>query len=428
MRNSNREASGYFILTLLFPFVGLIVSLVNWRKYWAKNAFWLACVYLGAVFIFLPEGMALGEGADSARYQMDLINFYGDNSSLLGVLAKYRIERGMMDFYQPIITYLISRFTDNAHVLFAVFALVFGFFYSRNVWYILDKLPNKKQGIFVILTILYFLICPITQINGVRMWTALHVYVYALMPYLLDRDKSKLWCLALAPLIHFSFLYVSLLGLVYVMLPERMKTGSRTLQIVALSTFIATLAVNSLNLDAVGGMLMEYSPESYEDRIELYVNQDLADRNAEGAALVNWYIAVSGLLKKWTIAVLLIFLFPCMKKYFKGEYGLNRLYLFALFLGAFANVMSLIPSGGRFQLVSMMFMVPVILLSIMKIPKTDNYYGMSKTAMFFLLIPVVVDIRRLFDFFGITAVFGNFFTAFFLESNVPLIEFVKQLL
>lgn len=425
-QNNNKSTS--LVLTFLFPFVGLIYSLANWRQSWAKNAFWLACVYLGAVFIFLPEGVALGEGTDSARYQMDLINFYGDNSSLFGVLAKYRIEHNMMDFYQPIITYLISRFTDNAHVLFAVFALVFGFFYSRNVWFILDKLPNKKQGIFVILTILYFLICPITQINGVRMWTALHVYVYALMPYLLDRDKSKLWCLALAPLIHFSFLYVSLLGFVYFMLSERMKTGSRTLQFVALSTFIATLAVNSLNLDAVGGMLMDYSPESYEDRIELYVNQDLADRNAEGAALSNWYIAVSGILKKWTIAVLLIFLYPCMKKFFKGEYGLNRLYLFALFLGAFANIMSLIPSGGRFQILSMMFMVPVILLTILRIPKTVSYYGMSEKAMLFLLIPVVVDFRRLFDFFGITAVFGNFITAFFWESNVPLIEFVKQLL
>lgn len=424
-KNNNLNALN---LTFLFPLAGLINSLANWRQSWAKNAFWLACIYLGAVFIFLPDGVAVGEGTDSARYQLDLIHFYDDNSSLFGVLAKYRIERNVMDFYQPILTYLISRFTNNAHVLFAVFAFVFGFFYSRNVWYVLDKLPNNKQGIFNVLTILFFLICPITQINGVRMWTALHVYVYALMPYLLDRDKSKLWCLTLAPLIHFSFLYVSLLGLVYVMLPERMKTGSRILQFVALSSFIATLAVNSLNLDSLYDMLLEYSPELYENRIELYVNQDLADRNAEGAALSNWYIAVSGLLKKWTIAVLLIFLFHCMKKYFKGDYGLTRLYIFALLLGAFANIMSLIPSGGRFQLVSMMFMVPMVLLSIMKIPKSDGYYGIARFAMLFLLIPVVVDFRRLFDFFGITAVFGNFITVFFWESNIPLIEFVKQLL
>lgn len=424
--NSSKQSA--LLLTFLFPFAGLVYSLAHWRESWAKNAFWLACIYLGAAFIFLPEGVALGEGADSARYQMDLIRLYGDNSSLLNVLAKYRLERGMMDFYQPILTYLVSRFTDNAHILFAVSAAVFGFFYSRNVWFILDKLPQKNQGIFVILTILYFLICPITQINGLRMWTALHVYVYALMPYLLDRDKSKLWWLAMAPLIHFSYLYVSLIGFAYVMLPERMKTGSRILQFIALFTFIASLMINSLNLDSVNGILMEYSPESYEDRIDLYVNQDLADRNAEGAALANWYIAVSGLLKKWTVAVLIVFLFPCMKKYFKDEYGLNRLYFFSLLIGAFANTLSLIPSGGRFQVLSMMFMVSVVMLSIMTIPRTDSYYGIAKFAMFFLLIPVIVDIRRLFDFFGITALFGNFITAFFWESNVPLIEFVKRLI
>lgn len=427
MEQNNTKSTALF-LTFIYPFAGLIYSLANWRQSWAKNAFWLACIYLGVVFIYYPEGTTLGVGADGGRYVLELENFYENGFDFLSVFAQYRLEKGSLDFYQLLVTYLVSCFTNNGHVLFSVFAIVFGFFYSRNIWYVLDRLPNNKQGIFIFLTILFFLICPITQINGVRMWTALHVYVYALMPYLLDRDKSKLWCLALAPLIHFSFLYVSLLGFAYVMLPERLKSASRFLQLVALFTYIASLLFNSLNVDAVGGMLMEYSPESYEDRIEMYVSQDVLDRRAEGAALANWYIAVSGILKKWTIAVLLIFLFPCMKKYFKGEYGLNRLYLFALFLGAFANIMSLIPSGGRFQILSMMFMVPVILLSIMWIPKADSYYGMTKTAMLFLLIPVVVDFRRLFDFFGITAVFGNFFTAFFLESNVPLIEFVKQLL
>lgn len=428
MKSANQETSGVSIITLLSPIIGLITSLANWRKPWAKNVFWLACVYLGAVFIYWPDGTRLGEGADAGRYAMDLIDLYGNNLSLLEVLARNRLERGVMDYYQPIITYIISRFTDNAHVLFAVFAAVFGFFYSRNVWYILDKLPNKKQGIFVILTILYFLICPITQINGVRMWTALHVYVYALMPYLLDRDKSRLWGLALAPLIHFSFMYVSLLGLAYVILPKHLKVKGGVMQITGLLTFIITLAINSVNLDVVNGMLMEYTPESYEDRIDMYVNQNAADRRAEGTALSNWYIAVSGLLKKWSIYVLLIFLFPCMKKYFKDDSSLNCLYLFSLIFGAFANMMSLIPTGGRFQVLSLMFMVPVLLLAIFRFPKNDWYFGFAKTAMLFLLIPVIVDFRRLFDFFGITAVFGNFITVFFWESNVPLIEFVKQLL
>ena len=124
--NSSKQSA--IMLTFLFPFAGLVYSLANWREKWAKNAFWLACVYLGAVFIFLPEGVGMGEGADGARYAMDLVNYHDDSSSLLGVLTKYRFERDMMDFYQPIVTYLVSRFTDNAHVLFTVFAAVFGFF------------------------------------------------------------------------------------------------------------------------------------------------------------------------------------------------------------------------------------------------------------------------------------------------------------
>ena len=43
------------------------------------------------------------------------------------------------------------------------------------------------------------------------------------------------------------------------------------------------------------------------------------------------------------------------------------------------------------------------------------------------MLPLIVEIRRLFDFFGINLIFGNFITAFFFENNVPIITFIKQL-
>ena len=184
--SSNKNSSTAFILTLVFPFGGLIYTLNHWREKWAKNTFWLACIYLGAVFIYLPEGTVLGEGADAGRYILDLLNMYNSNMSLSQIIGQYQINQRTMDLYQPLMTYLISRFTDNGHVLFTVFAIVFGYFYSRNIWYILEKLPNKKLGWLTILVAIYFLICPITQINGVRMWTALHVFVYGMMPYILE--------------------------------------------------------------------------------------------------------------------------------------------------------------------------------------------------------------------------------------------------
>ena len=423
------ESFYIFIVTLLFPFVGLILSLVQWKKSWAMNMFWLACIYMGAILIYHHEGTMLGEGMDSGRYVLILINMYNNPSlTFWSILSLYQIDMNHMDLYQQLITYFVSRFTDNGHVLFAVFATVFGFFYSRNIWYILDKLPSKKLGILYVLFGLFFLVCPITQINGVRMWTALHVLVYAMLPYLVEKKKSRLWLLFITPLIHFSYLYVGIFSIIYVLIPFRFKTNNSLFIYFAIITYIVTLFINSLSLDTVSSMIAEYSPEAYEDRIDLYVNQNLLDRNNATAATNNWYLAVGKNISNWCYSIILVLLFPVIRKYFKGNKTITNLYVYTMLIGSFANITALIPSGGRFQILATMFKLSTILLIILNIPKNMTVYKISSIFSIILILPLIVEFRKLFDFFGINLIFGNFITAFISETNVPLIVFIKSLL
>lgn len=105
-----------------------------------------------------------------------------------------------------------------------------------------------------------------------------------------------------------------------------------------------------------------------------------------------------------------------------------QLFAFVLFIGAFANITALIPGGGRFQLLSLMFKVPLILLVVMNIPNSDVFRRYMYYATFFLLLPLVVEFRKLFDYFSITAILGNFITVFFWENNVPLIDLIKRII
>jgi hypothetical protein len=127
MKTSNNHRNVAFFLTLVFPVGGLIYTLSHWREKWAKNTFWLACIYLGAVLIYWPEGTILGQGVDGGRYVLELMEMYGSNITLSQILGRYQIDQRTMDLYQPLMTYLISRFTNNGHVLFAAFAVVFVF-------------------------------------------------------------------------------------------------------------------------------------------------------------------------------------------------------------------------------------------------------------------------------------------------------------
>ena len=105
-----------------------------------------------------------------------------------------------------------------------------------------------------------------------------------------------------------------------------------------------------------------------------------------------------------------------------------HLYVFTLFLGSVANIMALVPSGGRFQILSQLFKVPLILLVAMNIPNGDVYRKYVKWATFFLLLPFVFEIRKQLDYYSITLLFGNFITVFFWENNLPLIDLIKILL
>ena len=420
-----QDAGKHFILAFLFPLGGLIDCLYNWRQSWAKNVFWIVCIYLGAIHVYCPEGEILGTGSDAGRYVLRLMEMHSADYTFMQLFREFQTSARTIDLYQNIINFIISRFTDNGHILFAVLATIFGFFYSRNIWYILERLPAETVKKNLILVALFFLACTIVAINGARMWTALHVYVYALLPYLVEGKKTRLWWLFAPPFIHFSFLYVVLFAIAYVLVPDWLKRDNRTFLIGSLIIFIISLFVSSLNLSQLAITLTKYSPAAYSQRIGGYVSERLMEVRAGQRAGLNWYVRWSSKTTFWCISSILLAIFPAFSKE-QTRKDLNRLYVFALLIGALVNVMSLIPSGWRFRVLGRMFHYPIILLTLSQISVKDIGYKITTIASWILLLPLVVNIRRLCDDYSIT-IFGNFITVFFWENNVLLISYVKGL-
>ena len=420
-----QDAGRHFILAFLFPFGGLIDCLYNWRQSWAKNVFWIVCIYMGAIHVYCPEGEVLGTGADAGRYVLRLMEMHSADYTFMQLFREFQTNARTIDLYQNIINFIVSRFTDNGHVLFAVFATIFGFFYSRNIWYVLDRLPEETAKKNIILVALFYLACPIVNINGARMWTALHVYVYALLPYLVEGKKTRLWWLFAPPFIHFSFLYVVLAAIAYVLVPDWLKRDNRAFLISSLIIFIISLFVSSLDLSQLALLLTKYSPEAYSHRIAGYVSESLLEVRVDQRAVLNWYVRWGGRVSFWGISSIMIAIFSAFSNE-QTRKELNRLYVFALLIGALVNVMALIPSGWRFRVLGRMFHYPIILLTLSKISVKDISYKIIVIASCFLLLPLIVNIRRLFDDYSIS-LFGNFITVFFWENNVLLISYIKEL-
>lgn len=413
-KNSN------ILIAFFWPFGGLVSALRNWHQPWAMNVFWIVCIYMGAIHIFQLEGVVLEMGADGGRYAMRLIEMHNSYRNLFEQISYDFIYNGSMDYYQLIVTWLVSLLTDNAHVLFGCFAFVFGFFYSRNIWYVLNKIDIVKGKAMYVFVVLLFLACPIWQINGVRMWTAVHIFVYAILPYIMNGEKKNLKWLIVVPFVHFSLLYITTLSLVYVLFPKRIASGNFLFRRVLLIIFILSMVIKSLNIGTVAIYLKQVSPESYEDRIELYTADHVMDNVKEGKSNVNWYVTASSDICFWATNILLL-LCAIDKRRNRGK---DYMLYYCLALSALANIASQIPSGGRFITIAHLFSFAYILW---RLSLFDNslFRKMANIVVYPLLITILFSIRIGLDYYGVSLLLGNFITSIFWDNNVPIINLIK---
>lgn len=187
---------------LLSPIVSLFMALKNYRAPWVKNVFWAFIVFYGFNFVIYDEMM------DANRYAEKLSTLHHTEVSLSNFFNLFLSdeESSYLDIAGPITTFLVSRFTENSSVLFGVYATIFGFFYSRNIWFLLDRTTGRIKPAAMILFIVVCLIVPFWSINGFRFWTASQVFIFGMLPYLFIEKKLRYFLIASSSvLFHFSF-------------------------------------------------------------------------------------------------------------------------------------------------------------------------------------------------------------------------------
>jgi hypothetical protein len=184
MLQSTRSKNSFrvFIVFLFWPILALRLSIINRDKEWAKNIFWIFCVYYGYTFI-IPN-----VGSDAYSYAQTFHEFGLKCISISDMLSSLFKDKNV-DVLQPVISYTVSRFTNDSRILFATYALIFGYFYTNNLWYLFEKIDKKSSFILGVYILVFALICPIWRINGFRFWTATHIFLFGLLPYLLDGNK-----------------------------------------------------------------------------------------------------------------------------------------------------------------------------------------------------------------------------------------------
>jgi hypothetical protein len=411
--NTNKKNS--ITLFLIWPFFALWFALRNYRSIWAKDIIWFFVIFHGLTLTVHNVGE---ESNDANRYRNKFTDMAAQEISLENITSLfYDVESQQLDIVEPLLIFAVSRLTDNYHILFGVFGLFFGFFYSRNIWFLLDRGGSvlKKGNLPVILTFAF--IIGYWQISGFRFWTAAHVFIYGMLHYLVEGNKKKIGFVLLAALIHFSFFAPAVIVAIYVAL------GNRTKLYFAL--FLITFFVSELNVTQVGEILSANLPEIFLPRVTSYTNEAYVEKLSDSTIALNWYVKVYNDALKWSVVAFLVFIYFFSQQFVNKYKGLSSLFCFALLFYSFANLFSQIPSGGRFLNITNMFGMACIFFLLQYAPRGKGLQRLVRFAVPALALFCIVSMRIGLDTMGFFSVFGNPILSLLIDVDITLIELVK---
>jgi hypothetical protein len=377
-RNHIEDSKYYLILFMLWPFLAFATALTNYRQKEAKKVVYIFLIYYGLTFVIGNPDM------DSARYA-----FLLKTTAALPFSDFFKIVGGLyssdtsVDIVQPLITFIVSRFTENQGFLFAVFAALFGFFYLKSIDLLHNCYQEKPGWNSLVFLVFFVVVLPITSINGFRMWTAAWIFFYGAYHVILYRNPKYLLLALGSSLVHFSFLSANVILLIYYFAGNRYFIYL-TLLITSfvLPQFIAPV-FQSISLRLGGGLQQRYTG---------YSNEDYVLERKESLEQVNWFVTLSQDLIFYYLIIAIIIIYLVHRDLMQDKTEKNLFNFLLLFL-SFVNFGKEIPSfGSRFQIVFILFATLYVFLYYLKLPGSKLTL-LPIAGLFPMALYVAVDFR-----------------------------------
>lgn len=312
-------------------------------------------------------------------------------------------DAGKLDVYVHFIIYFLSLFTANEKILFGIFGLIFGYFFSSNLILILNysDYNNNKLRIILIYILSFCFIYPFwSGLNAVRFPLATHLFFWSYVMFLKKNDYRYLFGIFMSVFIHFSYIYFCLIIFIFIFL--RIYNYQKLLYIYFAVSFIPVF-----EFEVIKSAITVYLPNFYESKVDDYTSDHFILERTQISE--NWSIfkiLSENLLLYITPILISVIYFSREKSQFSKI--LNNILSLILFLYGTTNYISSIPSIERFYM-------PIFMFSFLLFAHFLGKYGanlffkIATVPLFFILI---FDIRKGLDFITPNHIIGNLFFSF----------------
>jgi len=369
----------YLLLFVIWPFLALITALMNYSDKAAKKVVYIFLIYYGFSFFIGSDSLS-----DSARYSLSL-----KANAALPFKDFFKVIGGLnsdtsIDIIDPLISFIVSRFTSHYSLLFAVYAAIFGFFYLKSFNLLFTRYKENPGWNALVHMIFFAAILPVTAINGFRMWTAVWIFFYGAYHVILYRDLRFLLITFFAPLVHWSFIVPNAILLLYLFIGNRNMVY---FPVVLISFVLPRMMTQYFTLISLklGGKI--------QNRYEMYSDTAYIAGVQDRAADLSWFMKIGGDLVFYYL-LLGIFVARLKFKELEREKEADNLFSFLLVFLSFVNFGMGIPSlGARFRMVFFIFAILYIFLYLVKIPgKKINL--LTTIGLFPMLLQTAIVFRQ----------------------------------
>jgi len=256
------------------------------------------------------------------------------------------------------------------------------------------------------------------------MWTAAHIFIYGLLPFLCEGKSRYLFISILSMTVHFAYLVPVGVLLSYILFGNRLT--------LYFGIFLFTLFFAEINLGAFNSVMEAYAPEALQERTSSY-RVEGPDRPGVAVASQGggkrWYASWYNRALRYSVMTLMIGLFVTGRDFFtKHKYWMN-LFCFSLCMYTAANLLSSLPSGSRFFTIANLSALPLIIMYIQNVPREKVMKRFIIVVSPGLLLFALVAFRIGLYSMSATAILGNPVVAYFMMGQfMSMNDFLRMLI
>jgi len=373
LRKTYNSRNHIWLIFILWPLLGFIYAWKNIGSKWSKHIILSFYALFGLLYVVNP----LMDGARRADFLKEAyhnpysdLNYYIDN-----------LFESTLDFFDPLIIYTVSRFTDFHGFLFALYALIFGIFSLKFVYRLVDltSFHKIKHNALLFLWLLIWT-SSVFDIGGFRMSCAGWIFCLGAINYIINRKLSNIVFASTAIFMHFSYLPLAVILILYHFLGNRIYIYG----IVAMFTFF----IGELDISQVREYAALLSP-AHEIKITEYTGEEYILQVESDKEQAAWFIKLAPLGILYFTAISLFLLFIKRKELSQNKI-LESLLAIALLLMSFSNIAALLPNGARFRTIFFIFAFSALFIYYQNFVRHNsfkiiNYAGIIFGGLFILI-------------------------------------------